>query len=93
MSEQQMKQPENGMNSMQKPSQSGNMPNQPGNQKKPFLKRYGAFFLLLIAGVIAGLVLPDLGKTALNSTLGSLKEFASEPQVHGFFAALFRRLA
>ncbi|MPN16914.1 hypothetical protein SDC9_164262 [bioreactor metagenome] len=56
---------------------AGKMPTQPGNQKKPFLKRYGAFFLLLIAGVIAGLVLPDLGKTALNNTLGSLKEMLS----------------
>lgn len=48
-----------------------------GNQKQPFLKRYGAFFLLLIAGVVAGLLLPELGKTALNNTLGSLKEMLS----------------
>ena len=72
-----MKQPENGMNSMLKPSQPGHMPTQPGNQKKPFLKRYGAFFLLLIVGVVAGLVLPELGKAALNNTLGSLKEMLS----------------
>ena len=48
-----------------------------GNQKQPFLKRYGAVFLLLIAGVVAGLLLPELGKTALNNTLGSLKEMLS----------------
>ena len=49
----------------------------PGNQKQPFLKRYGAFFLLLIAGTVTGLLLPDLGKLALNNTLGSLKEMLS----------------
>ena len=49
----------------------------PGNQKKPFIKRYGAFFLLLIAGTVIGLLLPDLGKLALNNTLGSLKEMLS----------------
>ena len=76
MSEQK-KQPESGTVPMQKPGQPGNMPNQPGNQKKPFLKRYGAFFLLLLAGVVAGLLLPDLGKAALNNTLGSLKEMLS----------------
>ncbi|MEA4913553.1 MAG: permease [Christensenella sp.] len=48
-----------------------------GNQKQPFLKRYGAFFLLLIAGVIAGLLLPDLGKAALKNALGSFKEMLS----------------
>ena len=53
------------------------MPGQPGNQRKPFLKRYGAFFLLLIAGTVTGLLLPDLGKLALNNTLGSLKEMLS----------------
>ncbi len=53
------------------------MPNQPANQKKPFLKRYGAFFLLLIAGVVTGLILPDLGNAALDNTLGSLKEMLS----------------
>ncbi|PKM40233.1 MAG: permease [Firmicutes bacterium HGW-Firmicutes-9] len=46
-------------------------------QKKPFLKRYGAFFLLLIAGVVTGLVLPDLGKIALNNTIDSFKEMLS----------------
>lgn len=79
MSEQ-MKQPENSKGMTQnapKQDGAGKMPTQPGNQKKPFLKRYGAFFLLLIAGVIAGLVLPDLGKTALNNTFGSLKEMLS----------------
>ena len=67
----------------QKPNQQ--MPNgnasknagMPGNQKQPFLKRYGAFFLLLIAGTVTGLLLPDLGKLALNNTLGSLKEMLS----------------
>ena len=72
MSEQ-MKQPQNGKQTVQNPSQPGNM----GNQKQPFLKRYGAFFLLLLAGVVAGLVLPDLGKAALNNVLGSFKEMLS----------------
>ncbi len=53
------------------------MPNQSMGQKKPFLKRYGAFFLLLIAGVVTGLVLPDLGKIALNNTIDSFKEMLS----------------
>ena len=56
---------------------AGNMPNQPMGQKKPFLKRYGAFFLLLIAGVVTGLVLPDLGKLAFNNTIDSFKEMLS----------------
>jgi len=56
---------------------SGQKPAQPGNPKQPFLKRYGAFFLLLAAGVAAGLVLPDLGRQALSNTLGSLKEMLS----------------
>ena len=72
MSEQ-MKQPKNSKQTTQNPSQPGNM----GNQKQPFLKRYGAFFLLLLAGVVAGLVLPDLGKAALNNVLGSFKEMLS----------------
>lgn len=55
----------------------GNMGGQQGNQKKPFLKRYGAFFLLLAAGAATGLVLPDLGKAALDNTLGSFKEMLS----------------
>ena len=79
MSEQK-KQPENGKMATQSPAKqehAGKMPNQQGNQKKPFLKRYGAFFLLLIAGVVAGLLLPDLGKAALNNTLGSFKEMLS----------------
>ena len=66
------------MNEEQKKQQmqQGNKP-QGMQQKKPFLKRYGAFFLLLIAGVVIGLVLPDLGKAALNNTLGSFKEMLS----------------
>lgn len=52
-------------------------PGQNAAPRPPFLKRYGALFLLLAAGVAAGLVLPDLGKTALNNTLGSLKEMLS----------------
>jgi uncharacterized membrane protein YraQ (UPF0718 family) len=52
-------------------------PAHPGSPKQPFLKRYGAFFLLLAAGVAAGLILPDLGKQALNNTLGSFKEMLS----------------
>lgn len=45
--------------------------------QKPFLKRYGAFFLLLIAGTVTGLILPDLGSAALKNTLGSFKEMLS----------------
>ncbi|MCE5190071.1 MAG: permease [Eubacteriales bacterium] len=56
---------------------SGQKPAQPGSPKQPFLKRYGAFFLLLAAGVAAGLALPDLGRQALSNTLGSLKEMLS----------------
>ncbi len=63
----------------QSPEQNAGVqkPAQPGTPKQPFLKRYGAFFLLLAAGVIAGLILPDLGKQALGNTLGSLKEMLS----------------
>ena len=49
----------------------------PGGQRQPFLKRYGAFFLLLIAGTVTGLLLPDLGKLALNNTLDNFKEMLS----------------
>jgi len=65
---------------MQTPTENGmagQKPGQPDNARKPFLKRYGAFFLLLAAGVVAGLILPDLGKQALNNTLGSFKEMLS----------------
>ena len=75
----QMKQMQNG--AAQSPEQAakaeGKMQNQPMGQKKPFLKRYGAFFLLLIAGVVTGLVLPDLGEIALNNTIDSFKEMLS----------------
>jgi len=75
MSEQ-MKQPGSGAaNTPQMPQGANKM--QGGQPQKPFLRRYGAFFLLLIAGVVTGLVLPDLGKIALNNTLGSFKEMLS----------------
>ncbi len=63
----------------QQAQQGGATPNAgaPANQRPPFLKRYGAFFLLLIAGVVAGLLLPDLGQAAMKNTLGSLKEMLS----------------
>ena len=63
----------------QQAQQGGATPNTgaPANQRPPFLKRYGAFFLLLIAGVVAGLLLPDLGQAAMKNTLGSLKEMLS----------------
>ncbi len=64
------------MNEAQKNTQAGGEKTQNAPQK-PFLKRYGAFFLLLIAGAAAGLILPDLGKAALNNTLGSFKEMIS----------------
>ncbi len=59
------------MQDVSKPAQAQLMP------QKPFLKRYGAFFLLLIAGTIAGLILPNLGSAALKNTLGSFKEMLS----------------
>ena len=64
--------------SQQMPNGSANKtPGSSGSPRQPFLKRYGAFFLLLIAGTVAGLLLPDLGKAALNNTLGSFKEMLS----------------
>ena len=56
---------------------AGNPQDRQANAKKPFLKRYGAFFLLLAAGVAAGFVFPDLGQKALTNTLGSLREMLS----------------
>ena len=50
---------------------------QPMQPKQPFFKRYGAFFILLAAGVIAGFALPDIGQKALTNTLGSFKEMLS----------------
>lgn len=44
---------------------------------KNFLKRYGAFFLLLAAGVATGLILPEVGKKSLDLTLQNIKEMLS----------------
>ena len=44
---------------------------------KSFLKRYGAFFLLLAAGVATGLLLPEIGKKCLDLTLQNVKEMLS----------------
>ena len=52
-------------------------PDQPVSQWKAFFKRYGAFFILLAAGVVAGLLLPEIGKKAIDNTLGSFKEMLS----------------
>ena len=71
MSEQKPKMQPEGQNA------ASQTPAQPGLSKQPFLKRYGAFFLLLAAGVVAGLILPDLGKQALSNTLGSFQEMLS----------------
>ncbi|HWQ98005.1 MAG TPA: permease [Clostridia bacterium] len=76
MSEQ-MKQPESGAAKTPEQNTQGANKMQQSQPQKPFLKRYGAFFLLLIAAVVTGLVLPDLGKQALNNTLGSFKEMLS----------------
>ena len=64
-------QPQGGM--------QGGQPGQPGQpmQKKPFLRRYGAFFILLIAGVAAGLIFPQIGQKALSNTLSNFKEMLS----------------
>lgn len=71
MSEQKqtMKSPEN--------NPAGQKPGQPGGPKQPFFKRYGAFFVLLAAGAVTGLILPDLGKQALTNTLSNFKEMLS----------------
>lgn len=71
-----MSEQKQGMNP-EKNNTTGQKNDQPGNPKQPFLKRYGAFFVLLAAGVVAGLVLPDLGKRALDNTLDSFKEMLS----------------
>ena len=52
-------------------------PDQPVSRWKAFFKRYGAFFILLAAGVVAGLLLPEIGKKAIDNTLGSFKEMLS----------------
>ncbi len=44
---------------------------------KNFFKRYGAFFLLLAAGVVTGLLLPEIGKKSLELTLQNVKEMLS----------------
>ena len=44
---------------------------------KNFLKRYGAFFLLLAAGVVTGLLLPEIGKKSLGLMLQNVKEMLS----------------
>lgn len=70
MSEQKpVMQPQGGAQS----GQSG----QPMQNRKPFLKRYGAFFILLAAGAAAGLIFPEIGHKALQNTLGNFKEMLS----------------
>lgn len=44
---------------------------------KSFLKRYGAFFLLLAAGVVTSLFLPEIGKKSLNISWQNIKEMLS----------------
>jgi len=56
---------------------NGGQPEQPVSKEKAFLKRYGAFFLLLAAGAVTGLILPEIGQKALNNTIGSFKEMLS----------------
>ena len=56
---------------------AGNPQERTATAKKPFLRRYGAFFILLIAGAVTGLILPEIGQKALTNTLGSLKEMLS----------------
>ena len=62
------------------PTQNGaenQKPQQPASKGKAFFKRYGTFFILLIAGVIAGVILPEIGSKALNNTLASFQEMLS----------------
>jgi uncharacterized membrane protein YraQ (UPF0718 family) len=56
--------------------QSGAQAGQTGQpmQKKPFLKRYGAFFILLAASAAAGLIFPAIGQKALSNTLSNIRE-------------------
>ena len=61
----------------QQMSQSGGQPGQQTAKRKPFLRRYGAFFILLAAGVAAGFALPDIGQKALTNTLSSVREMLS----------------
>ena len=56
---------------------NGGQPEQPVSKAKAFFKRYGAFFLLLVAGAVTGLILPEIGQKALNNTIGSFKEMLS----------------
>ena len=56
---------------------NGGQPEQPVSKTKAFFKRYGAFFLLLVAGAVTGLILPEIGQKALNNTIGSFKEMLS----------------
>jgi uncharacterized membrane protein YraQ (UPF0718 family) len=56
---------------------AGGRPPQPGSEKKAFFKRYGTFFLLLAAGAVTGLFLPEIGLKALNNTLGNFREMLS----------------
>ena len=56
---------------------NGGKPEQPASKVKALFKRYGAFFLLLAAGTLTGLILPEIGQKALNNTLGSFKEMLS----------------
>ena len=44
---------------------------------KNFLKRYGAFLILLAAGVIAGLLFPQIGRTSLSVTKYNVLEMLS----------------
>ena len=64
---------------MNEQNQQTNAPEagRPMQPKQPFFKRYGAFFILLAAGVIAGFALPDIGQKALTNTLGNFKEMLS----------------
>lgn len=59
------------------PNAQNAAPNQPMQQKKPFFKRYGTFFILLAAGLAAGFAFPAIGQKTLTNTLGSFKEMLS----------------
>lgn len=56
---------------------AGGKPDSKDPAGKSFFRRYGAFFLLLAAGVAAGFLLPEIGEKALNNTLSNLKEMLS----------------
>lgn len=64
--------PENGAANAAQP-----MKNAGEKGAKAFFKRYASFFILLAAGLVTSLVLPQIGKVAFSNALDNLKEMLS----------------